>query len=625
MVQAAHNPARPVADADDKPRNPAGPVVDNGVDDDKKDVSSDAQKKAESSSGQERGFDPVKLFSEGVAGAYKMVGDAAAEVSRAGLPNGSEILPANEVATKSKVEKAVRANDVSSAHEDLYMQMKGPFKQQTFEPGVHHNADKSSNKVNDKGQITEFTTAPTKDNPNGLTYKNIQYDAQGAVKSFETPWGTINSRVGAADANGYGRWESRDRQGNLRTYAGADSATWMGKSAIDEKGFHHIVASGPKLWNMYTRASDGSHIETHPRIENKVLKGFETATTVGDNTKLSTVSHFENGKIVRNASVDITEQNGERSSVELNAKKDGGKFVSPEERKKMEALKSMLEVDKNPMLNNLRSFSMRRSGNNLNFAADLERPVDTPPPNVRVTGLGPFGGASAVPISSRINDPSGTIVTHPENPGQVDIVNMRGFTGESQAYGPRGRPRGVHAGTTESMTLYSDRNGQGHLTARSDKATVNLTARNMRGGMFGEVLADPGKKHALTEGLAKIRDNLDSVEFRRDGKGNLEGSIDPRISEIPLNKKLDDPVSKVLGLEATNLYFNQGKLDFKIESTPAGKDFKFKQGDLEIGVGKNGRDVRRMSVSRVVTSKDADGRPHAEVEFYGMKERTKLF
>jgi hypothetical protein len=147
----------------------------------------------------------------------------------------------------------------------------------------------------------------------------------------------------------------------------------------------------------------------------------------------------------------------------------------------------------------------------------------------------------------------------------------------------------------------------------------------MRGGLFGDVLGDPGKKKEVTDGLAKIRDNLDSLEFKKDAKGAIHGSFDPRASELPLNKPLDDPASKLAGLETTKLYFNDGKLNFDIQNTSSGKDFNFKEGDLKVGVKGTYMPEFKMSVSKLVTTKDADGRPHAEVEFYGKPGRTKLF
>lgn len=580
------------------------------------------ENKSESGSSQENKISAIALMGEGAKFAGKL-GDGF--LRTLGIASNDEMLPATDTASMTPVQKAAKGYDSAAVNEKQFMEMKGPYQQRTFKEGDFKNFKNASFKLDEKGQVTDFETAPPPGKDAGSKYSNIKYDEKGAIKSFDTPWGTTHTRVGDVNADGYGKWQATNKQGQLVRYPGAESSTWHGKSIIDEKGMHNIIASGPKQWNMYSRSPDGTYTETNPRVENGKLKGFDTTATLDDNTKISTKSHFEKGEIVRNPSVDITDKNGEKGAVELDDSKKDGKFISAAERKKMEAFSSMLDFDKNPMFSHVNSFSLNRQGNNLNFKADLDGPINTPPPNVRITGLGPFGGASAVPISSRINDPSGTIVTHPENPGQVDIVNMHGFTGESQAFGPRGRARGVHSSSTDSMTMYSDQYGNGHLIARSEKANVNLTARNMRGGMFGDVLGDPSKKQDFTDGLAKIRDNLDSLEFKKDGKGKLSGSFDPRASEIPLNKKLDDPAYKLLGAEATNLYFNDGKLKFDIQNTDSGKDFNFKKGDLQVGIKTALTGETKLSISKLVTSKDADGKPHVEVEFYDKPGRTKLF
>jgi len=569
------------------------------------------------------GFSAYELLS-GAADFFTKRGKGA--VGDNGLAPNEDILPACDLMKLSPAQKGVLGYQNAESHENFYMKMKGPFEQKTFDEASLHKPKDASVTLNDKGQITDFTTAPAPGKGEGASYKNIKYDEGGAVKSFETPWGTTISRIGDADKNGYGRWQQTNKQGQLVNYQGADAATWFGKSVVDEKGMHNLVASpGAKQWNLYSRSFDGTYTETNPDVDKGVLKGFETTTILADSTKTLSKSHFEKGEIVRDSSVDMFGQKGEKNVVEVDAAKKDGKFVSNEELKKREALASMMDFDKNALFANVNSVSLNRRGNSLDFSADLNKPMSTPPPNVRVYGVGGFKRASAVPISSQIDDPSGTIVTHPENPSRVDIVNMHGFTGKNQAYGPLGRPRGVHDGSTNSMTMYSDQNGNGHVVARSDQATVDLTARHMQGGMFGDMLADPSKKKAFTDGLAKLRDNLDSLEFKKDASGDLHGSFDPRMSELPLNKKLDDPALQLLGMEATKLYFNEGKLKFDVHNLPNGKEFAFQKGDLNVGVKGTHLPESKWSVSKVVTTKDASGKPHVEVEFHGMEGRTKLF
>ncbi len=607
---------------DEKPRTDSSPLAsasnNDAFDSDKgNETSSNANDKiaeagSQSSKGGLNAFDllndSAKLFKQG------------GELLGFGLAPSADVLPQSDVSKMTPAQKGARGYQNAESHENQYMKLKEPYQQKTFDEAGLHAPKDASVSLNDKGQITGFTTSPAPGKAEGASYKNIKYDEGGAIKSFETPWGTTISRVGDADKNGYGKWQQTNSRGQLVNYQGADAAQWYGKSVVDEKGMHNIVASpGAKQWNMYSRSFDGTYTETNPNVEKGVLKGFETTTTLADNTKISSKSHFEKGDIVRNSSVDLFGAKGEKNSVEMDESKKSGKFVSSDELKKREALAAMMDFDKNPMFDNVNSMKLNRRGNNLDFSADLDKAVNMPPPNVRIYGVGGFKRASAVPVSSQVDDPSGTIVTHPENPGRVDIVNMHGFTGAAQAYGPLGRPRGVHASSTDSMTMYSDQHGNGHVVARSEQASVDLTAQHMRGGMFGDMLANPAKKQQFTDGLAKLRDNLDSLEFKKDAKGDLHGSFDPRASEIPINKNIAP------GFDATKLYFNEGKLNFDVHKIPNGKELSFKEGDLKVGVNVPVLGETKLSVSKVVTTKDAQGKPHIEVEFHGKPGRTKVF
>jgi hypothetical protein len=56
------------------------------------------------------------------------------------------------------------------------------------------------------------------------------------------------------------------------------------------------------------------------------------------------------------------------------------------------------------------------------------------------------------------------------------------------------------------------------------------------------------------------------------------------------------------------------------------ESINFKNGDLQVGLkSKSGTEVARYSIKSVVMTRDADGKPHAELEFYGRSERSKLW
>ncbi|MBC8000095.1 MAG: hypothetical protein IAF58_19225 [Leptolyngbya sp.] len=234
----------------------------------------------------------------------KYLGEASRAVG-AEFPSFENLFGKTDDAAKTKRDLTTKGLDAASSHEEQFMKLKGVREQKALLPGTHNNSDGSSKKVNALGQITEFTTAPTKESPNGMTYKNVEYDGKGEVKSFETPWGTKHSRTGDANAEGYGNWNATNKAGQPVKYGGADSAAWQGKTVIDEKGLHNIVASGPKQWNMYTRSPDGSQIETNPNVEKGTIKGFTTTTTLADKTQLRSNSTFQDGKLVRDPKVEI--------------------------------------------------------------------------------------------------------------------------------------------------------------------------------------------------------------------------------------------------------------------------------------------------------------------------------
>jgi len=197
--------------------------------------------------------------------------------------------------------------------------------------------------------------------------------------------------------------------------------------------------------------------------------------------------------------------------------------------------------------------------------------------------------------------------------------------GVGEFFGPiLGKDWGPKAGNTSKIAL-NDADGRPTLT-NYGQIPVYVHGENLKDGPMGEALNSPQKRKELTDQLAAIRDNLSSLHYDKDRDGNLKGSFDPKISQLALNKKLDDPLFKAMGLEATNLYFKDGKLNFDVTKTANGKDIKFTEGDLQVGLKAGiGKEFQRLSISKVVMTKDERGKPHAELEFYGRDGRTKLF
>lgn len=544
-----------------------------------------------------------------------------------GMASPEEMLPQYDAATQSKVDNAVKGNGMAAQHEDLFMKMKNAYTPETLPPGdpVRNNPDGSRLKVNEKGEITEFTTAPRKGLDDAQTYRNIQRDEKGEIKSFQTPWGTTHTRITEPNAEGYAKWQSTNQKGQLVNYSGADSSQWFGKSMVDEKGFHNLVASpGAKQWNLYSRNSDGSYTETNPDVQKGVLKGFETTMILNDGTKISTRSHFEKGKIERNESVDVTGTDGKTSSVELNGSKQGGKYVSPEERAQREKAANMLNFDKDPTFGKMNRIDVARHGNTLSFDIQTNGRIEQPVPQKVIQNVGPRKQGTAVPTGSYLNNPKFDVTVDNQNA----FIGVRsGVESDAHFSSKRGFiQRDVHSQTT-AMRLTSDRNGNGLLVVDSNQKKGEVfDASHIRSGTFGELLRDSGKRQDFLNSLAKIRDNMDSLEIRKGPQGSLHGSFDPRVSQVALNRKIEEGMGKTLGLEASNLHFKDGKLNFSVNNIEGGKAINFKDGDLQVALNsKSGKEVGRYSIKSVVMTRDADGKPHAELELYGRTGRSRLW
>ena len=127
--------------------------------------------------------DTAKAAAQKFGGSEK---SATGEKSEQGEKHGQSTL---RLFDSSMTAKAPTAGEKISKQEHLgqFREAKAPTK--SFEPGEHKNANGSSHTANEKGQITEFSTGATQDNPKGLEYKNIRYDEKGNLKSYQSPSG----------------------------------------------------------------------------------------------------------------------------------------------------------------------------------------------------------------------------------------------------------------------------------------------------------------------------------------------------------------------------------------------------------------------------------------------------
>lgn len=213
MTQTAPRPTQPV---DNGPlEQPRQNSQSQNVEATDANLPNNPERQPEVSNENKSSMSAVDLWKEG----GKMLGSAGDGILRQlGFAPSGDMLPANDEATLSQVQKAVRGNETAAINEKAFMDMKGPYQQRSFREGDFKNVKDASVKLNDKGQVTDFTTAPAQAHSEGVSYKNIKYDENGAIKSFDTPWNTTISRISAPDANGYAKWQNTNKQGQLVNY-----------------------------------------------------------------------------------------------------------------------------------------------------------------------------------------------------------------------------------------------------------------------------------------------------------------------------------------------------------------------------------------------------------------------
>lgn len=477
-----------------------------------------------------------------------------------------------------------------------------------------------------------FTTGATADHPNGLTYKNIQYDTNGNVKSFETPGGFIQTRTSNPDAQGFANWQQTDKSGRLVPYSGADSSQWRDKVSIDkETGVHHYIGSGKNAGNMYSRHPDGSLVESRPRVEGGKTRGMESTVELPDGSKVSRSSKWDGEKLVaNNESVKVQEK--DKAAVPKDGvpkPKDGAqapKDKADQLENKLEMLKPLMQPGSLDALKNIKDVSISKTTNpnEQHISLHLKDPVTMPAPNVRIGGLGPFGGASAVPRDSSVQNVDFNIRTG-QNPGQFDVIGIHGMNGSSDVYGRRGRHLMTKASSTESMRF--DLNSpRPHVDVKSSGLdhALRLDSRHLgTDGVTGKLLNDKGFQKQALDGIKAIQSNIDSFKLSQKSPGNFEGSINPKAKEIELNQKV--PIGAGIEAEITKLNFNEkGPVSFNLSSGKDGApELKFNKGEVTVGVKLAGQEMK-LDVAKISAGKDNEGRPVAKIQFSGMPQEFEI-
>lgn len=169
---------------------------------------------------------------------------------------------------------------------------------------THVNSDRSSYTVTN-GKISGFQTAPTRDQPHGVKYSEIKYDAEGLVKSYSNSLGQTYLRIGIPDRGGVALWKSTDTdEGKPEA---DESRRW--KVVVDANGIHIMIGGDNNRGTMFSRLLDGSQVLTQRK---NGITGFETVTTLPDNTKVSGRGTFNRAtrSLDRANTVDLKEAEG---------------------------------------------------------------------------------------------------------------------------------------------------------------------------------------------------------------------------------------------------------------------------------------------------------------------------
>lgn len=556
--------------------------------------------------------------------------------------------------TQARQDHAKAGKHHADAQENRYInRYNGKNPDATYEPGDHKNQDGSSYTVGSDGRISSFTTAKTKDNPNGLTYSNIKYDDQG-VKSYDSPWGQSFTRASDSNSQGFAHWNC-SQGGRPVNYLGANSSSWVGKPSFSDQGFTNTIGSGPNSGMMFGRAMDGSHVTTRPLRNGSI----QTDTILPDNAQVTRTSRVENGNLASDdahvrvrdagdlATVDLTKPgtgNGgkpqeqsdttrpgtkpqETKAAETEKKSDVEKQTEEQKRKdeaakakdakeKLAILETLLDPQKLQMLDKVKDLHVKTYANDphaVGIGLSLKEPMTMKAPNIRVAG--PNGVGWGVPQDTQIQNVSMMVHSNERDRDRIDVTHMSGFASEADAYGPMGRrrPRRDKSGHTQSMSF-----NDGNLTV---KATTSERPVTIGGGAFDAgsptagLVHDANMRKNVADGIDAVAKNLDELKIHQNSPGNFDISLDPKMSEIPLNMKLEGGLGGLFGAEATKLHLKDGAIQMNLTTNNGSPELSFKEGDVQIGVTGLGMETK-FSVQKISAGKDANGKPVAKVYLY---------
>ncbi len=553
----------------------------------------------------------TRAINDAVTGLSKLPETAIKEGTDAALALGSIMFGKDQEAARI-TGNAERGKGHADSQDAKYLkQWRGPTDNGPLAPPkegedpakyTHVNSDRSSYTVTN-GKISDFTTAPTKDYPDGVKYSGITYDQQGQMNGY-TSFDKQHQRVGSPDANGFASWKSTDTKpapGQRPT-----ESVWRGKPAVDADGFRNLMPDG----TMNSRNMDGSLVTTKPRYSNNRMTGLETTTRLPDNTLVTQRGTFDSrtNKLSHDPVVNVKEADGpKKSQVKFEGNSDKGELVPQPKPEKgpdgdsMKFFSDVLSPGALDAMKDVESMSIQRTGkNSLSIQADLNNVFMPPPVGIRVNGLGPLGRVSATPNGGIVDKVSADISFTNDRV----TANLHGIDGSASL--TRHKRRGDQnigsvATSTKSMTWDMNSNT---MTARgSDGRLTELGAQNFPAGSFNSrLLSSQSAENSAKESLKSLDKQLNSATLRQVKPGVFEGTLDLQKKQFAV----DAPVGV-----AANIY-----LDDNVNFTRSAEGLSFKPGEAQLGlqIG-NGLESRR-DIARISNSTDK-GLPVTKIEFHG--------
>lgn len=483
--------------------------------------------------------------------------------------------PATPKPGEQAIGKATAATKHADQHESLYVDMLHRTFPLKMEPGEHKNPDDGSSYIVDaSGRVTEYTTG------NGMKYKNIRYDRNGEIMSYDAPSGHHFSRITGSqqvDKDGFGTWQCTDGQGRRVAYAGSNSWSWRGKCVADDTGFHTMIGSGPNKGAMYSRGGDGTAVESK-FIQREGDGGtLQCKVVLPDGTEMLRNAKLQNGELTKNPQVRVTNADKtEATTLTMDAAGTNGNVVSTEKLKspadKAAADKAAADkaaADKAASAKGIADRVIQRIGDSSDPIADLSSALKNMDKlrgaTISRIERGHYAGKHQVemhfdhattapairaningfrPGPTTIDADIGFILSHAN--GGIHLERMQGFSG--YVTGPMGRQRDSF---NNGMFIGRDQNGVPFVNVDSSVQGVFRMRRSQntfRESQFPEdspirhLMKNPDVLQQVAGALRMFQntDDLSTVKLTRSAKGTFdvvaEGNED---KHIPINQKLE--------------------------------------------------------------------------------------